>query len=441
MNTSHNSFAILLAGGSGNRMRGTVRDKCLEPLVGKPVLAHSVRAFVESGVIGGFVIVCRDDAQQATIAAALHFPPGFRVFWARGGAERQDSVLNGLEACPPHTGLVFIHDTARPLLTAASVRTLAARATETGAAVLAHRVKDTIKRIPENATASAPARLEDLDRASLWAMETPQVFQHTLILDAYRRVARERARITDDVAAAVRAGHSVALVENLLPNPKITEPHDLALVEFLIRDLKDFKDIKDSKDIKVPNVPPPLPSPAAQDPGEIFDVVDLNDHPVSRETRANVHRLGLLHRAIHVFVFRADGRVYLQQRSMLKDTCPGLYSASCAGHVDAGETYDHATARELEEELGIPRAAASAARLLFKSGPCANTGWEFVHVYQLDWDAPLAPNAVEISGGVWLLPAEVDAALAANPRAYSESLHHVWTLFRLGNGKTPSCPA
>jgi 2-C-methyl-D-erythritol 4-phosphate cytidylyltransferase len=149
--------------------------------------------------------------------------------------------LNGLEACPADTRLVFIHDTARPLLTPESLRTLAARAAETGAAVLAHRVKDTIKRIPPGNAASAPSLLEDLERSSLWAMETPQVFDHALILDAYRRVAREHAAITDDVAAAVRAGHPVSLVENLHPNPKITEPHDLALVEFLIRDTKDVK--------------------------------------------------------------------------------------------------------------------------------------------------------------------------------------------------------
>jgi 2-C-methyl-D-erythritol 4-phosphate cytidylyltransferase len=435
-------------------MRGAVGDKCLEPLAGLPVIAHSANAFIESGVVDGFVIVCRDDAQQAAITRALRLPqtetttavPFSRIYWARGGAERQDSVLNGLEACPADTALVFIHDTARPLPTPESLRALAVRAADVGAAVLAHRVKDTIKRTPSGVAADTPALLEDLDRATLWAMETPQVFRHTLILDAYRRVARERIRITDDVAAAVGAGHPVALVENLHPNPKITEPHDLDLIEFLMtrghnvrnseepfrasKDLKDSADVKDLNDVKNPKKP--SPALTAQDPGEIFDVVDLLDRPITRETRANVHRLGLLHRAVHILVFRADGKVFLQQRSMLKDTCPGLYTASCAGHLDAGESYDNAAVRELEEELGIPPFAATGAiRFLFKSGPCAATGWEFIQVYRLDWDAPLSPNPLEVSGGIWLTPSEVDAALSTRPSDYSESLHHVWKLFRI----------
>jgi 2-C-methyl-D-erythritol 4-phosphate cytidylyltransferase len=233
------SYAILLAGGSGKRMRGAVRDKCLEPLGGIPVIQHSVRAFAKSGAVAGFVIVCRDDAQQENIAAALAQSPTTLlpplVLWARGGAERQNSVLNGLERCPVDTELVFIHDTARPFVTPESIAELAKLAAACGAAVLAHRVKDTIKRIPPGASADAPSLLEDLDRAALWAMETPQVFRHMLILDAYRRVAADGLRITDDIAAAVLANHRAGIVENPNPNPKITEPQDLAFAEFLLR--------------------------------------------------------------------------------------------------------------------------------------------------------------------------------------------------------------
>ncbi|MDR2863015.1 MAG: 2-C-methyl-D-erythritol 4-phosphate cytidylyltransferase [Puniceicoccales bacterium] len=231
------SIAILLAGGSGNRMRGVVRDKILEPLNGQPVIAWSARAFRESGVVGGFVIVCRDNAQQAAIAAVLRpwLDDSLSVRWARGGEERQDSVLNGIEACPSDTSLVFIHDAARPLLQTASLVELAVLAARDGAAVLAHRVKDTIKQVPPGTRPGDAVVQADLNRATLWAMETPQVFQHRLILDAYRKVALDRVHITDDVAAAGHAGHKVTLVENLFPNPKITEPHDLALVEFLLR--------------------------------------------------------------------------------------------------------------------------------------------------------------------------------------------------------------
>ena len=86
---------------------------------------------------------------------------------------------------------------------------------------------------------------------------------------------------------------------------------------------------------------------------EYFDVVNERDEPVSRALRQEVHARGLLHRAVHVLVFDQHGRVFLQKRSMLKDTSPGLWDSSCSGHLDAGEDYDSAAIRELGEELGI----------------------------------------------------------------------------------------
>ena len=229
------SIAILLAGGSGSRMRGVVHDKCLELLGGRPVIAHSVQAFCESGTVNGLVIVCRDDAQRVAIEKALGpYTQGLSLHWAHGGPERQTSVLNGLEACPAGTGLVFIHDAARPLVPSQALGTLAAIARRDGGAVLAHRVKDTIKRVPPGTLPGMPVPLEDLERPTLWAMETPQVFPHDLILAAYRHVFATRLLITDDAAAAAAMGHRVSIVENLLPNPKITEPHDLQMLEFLL---------------------------------------------------------------------------------------------------------------------------------------------------------------------------------------------------------------
>src|SRR6187401_1192215 len=86
---------------------------------------------------------------------------------------------------------------------------------------------------------------------------------------------------------------------------------------------------------------------------EYFDVVNERDEPVSRALRQEVHARGLLHRAVHVLVFDQHGRVFLQKRSMLKDTSPGLWDSSCSGHLDAGEDYDAAAIRELGEEIGV----------------------------------------------------------------------------------------
>src|SRR6266542_4522429 len=86
---------------------------------------------------------------------------------------------------------------------------------------------------------------------------------------------------------------------------------------------------------------------------EYFDVVNERDEPVRRALRSEVHANAWLHRAVHVLVFDDHCRLFLQKRSMKKDTCPGLWDSSCSGHLDAGEDYDAAAIRELQEELGL----------------------------------------------------------------------------------------
>ena len=111
-------FAVILAGGSGSRMRGSVSDKVLVPLLGKPVIMHSFGAFVESGRVGKVVFACRDSSQQAAIESAVekYFPGcGVETIFCRGGAERGDSVFNGLTALGGDGEIVFIHDGARSL--------------------------------------------------------------------------------------------------------------------------------------------------------------------------------------------------------------------------------------------------------------------------------------------------------------------------------------
>src|ERR1700722_1586072 len=119
---------------------------------------------------------------------------------------------------------------------------------------------------------------------------------------------------------------------------------------------------------------------------EIFDVVNERDEVVGQNTRREVHRLGLKHRAVHVLVFNQKGEIFLQKRSMAKDTFPGAWDSSASGHVDSGEDYDACAVRELEEELGLK--VAAPPRRLFKMPACAETGQEFVWVYQLESDGP-----------------------------------------------------
>lgn len=229
--------AIMLCAGRATRMRGVVADKVLAPLAGKPVLEYSLRAFLASGVVSSYVFVVRDAEQQATImaVAAKAGVPNEHLFFTPGGAERQDSVLNGLRAAPLKTKAVFIHDCARPLVTPEALRALAAAVKKDRAAVLAHRVTDTIKQVsPQAGKKLRRLKLKDLNRETLWAMETPQAFSLKLILAAYEKIRAKRACITDDVAAAALAGHACTLVENPSPNPKLTHPEDFAWAELLL---------------------------------------------------------------------------------------------------------------------------------------------------------------------------------------------------------------
>jgi len=216
--------AILLAAGNSRRMLGQVADKVLAPLGDRPVFAHSVAAFLESGVADFYAIVYRDQRQMTELSA---FAPTPSVF-VRGGRERQDSVANALEALPSDITHVFIHDCARPFIQADQLVALLKIVQKEHAAALAHRVTDTIKQH------SGEGRLKTLDRAKLWAMETPQAFTRELITQAYARVIDRELSITDDVAAVELLKHSVALLENDRPNPKLTTPADLAYMEFLL---------------------------------------------------------------------------------------------------------------------------------------------------------------------------------------------------------------
>jgi 16S rRNA (adenine1518-N6/adenine1519-N6)-dimethyltransferase len=91
----------------------------------------------------------------------------------------------------------------------------------------------------------------------------------------------------------------------------------------------------------------------AQDPHELFDVVDAHDRVIGRATRAEVHARRLLHRAVHIFLFNSAGELLLQRRSAWKDEYPLCWTSSASGHLDAGEDYPAAAVRELREELGI----------------------------------------------------------------------------------------
>ena len=219
--------AIIVAAGKGVRMGS---DKLWLEIAGLPVIAHTWTRFNESQCIGEIILVVREGMQNnfAELAARFHFQKPFRI--VAGGAERQDSVCNGLEALGSETDIVAIQDAARPCTSEGLIEATIAAARETGAAVAAQAVTDTIKETADGKTIS-----RTLDRAKLWSVQTPQTFRVEIIRRALAAV-RERGLIfTDDTAACELIGQPVRLVAGTTPNPKITVPGDLPLIEALLR--------------------------------------------------------------------------------------------------------------------------------------------------------------------------------------------------------------
>jgi isopentenyldiphosphate isomerase len=157
---------------------------------------------------------------------------------------------------------------------------------------------------------------------------------------------------------------------------------------------------------------------------EIFDIVNERDEVIGQLPRRVVHRDGHKHRAVHVLVFGSDGRIFLQKRSMTKDTFPGAWDSSASGHVDSGEDYDACAVRELGEELGL--IVTAPPRRLFKIAACVETGREFVWVYQLESDGPFALHPEEIERGEWFGRGQVTDWLDKRPQDFAASFVLIW---------------
>jgi isopentenyl-diphosphate Delta-isomerase len=157
---------------------------------------------------------------------------------------------------------------------------------------------------------------------------------------------------------------------------------------------------------------------------EIFDVVNERDEVVDRKPRSEVHRLGLLHRAVHVLVYNSRGQIFLQKRSMKKDRQPGVWDSSSSGHVDSGEDYDATAVREVWEEIGL-RLAKPPVRL-FRIEACAETDQEFVWVYRCESEGPFQLHPDEIDQGGWFSPEEVSRWIARKPEEFASAFLFIW---------------
>lgn len=221
--------AIIVAAGRGTRM-GPKLDKLFLEIAGRPVVAHTWRRFDDSECIDEIVVVVRAEMESAfeDLARQYQFRKPYRL--VPGGAERQDSVWNGLEAISESTEIVAIQDGARPCTSRRVIAETVEAARRTGAAVAAQAVTDTIKESSDGKFIQCT-----LDRARLWSVQTPQVFRVAVIRQALAEVRRRRLIVTDDTAACELIGQPVQLVVSAEPNPKVTRPEDLAAIEGLLR--------------------------------------------------------------------------------------------------------------------------------------------------------------------------------------------------------------
>jgi 2-C-methyl-D-erythritol 4-phosphate cytidylyltransferase len=221
--------AIIVAAGQSTRM-GSGTDKLFLEVAGRPLITHTWQRFDSAACIDDLVLVVRAEAEGAyrSLAARYGFSKPFKL--VAGGQHRQDSVWNGLLALAPEAEVVAIQDGARPCTAETLIAATVQAARETGAAVAAQQVTDTIKESDDGSRV-----LRHLDRSRLWAVQTPQTFRVDVIRRALAVVRERGLVVTDDTAACELIGQPVRLVVSTSPNPKVTTPADLLAIESLLR--------------------------------------------------------------------------------------------------------------------------------------------------------------------------------------------------------------
>lgn len=200
-------------------------DKLMAPIAGKPVLQWSLEAFLACEQVKSVVLVTDEERFQQ-----LEIDTDKEVIRVDGGRERYLSVANGLNAMPGKPMFVAIHDGARPLVQPDQIEDCIAHTRETGAAALARRVTETIKKGTRDGFSRG-----SVPREELWFTETPQIFRPKMIARAYQQVINRRMPVTDDVSAAEALGIATKLVENPFPNLKITVLADLVVAESILK--------------------------------------------------------------------------------------------------------------------------------------------------------------------------------------------------------------
>ncbi|MEG4342294.1 2-C-methyl-D-erythritol 4-phosphate cytidylyltransferase [Microcoleus sp. A003_D6] len=224
---------LIPAAGSGRRM-GSQRNKLLLTLLSKPLLSWTLAAAEASQHISWIGIMGQPDDFPDFKAILSDLSLVKPVELIQGGATRQESVYNGLQALPPNADRVLIHDGARCLATAELFDRAASALLTCPGLIVAVPVKDTIKVVDERRIVR-----DTPERSNLWAAQTPQGFEVKLLKQCHEEGRQKRWEVTDDAALFEKCGLPVQIVEGEETNLKVTTPVDLALAEFILRQRTD----------------------------------------------------------------------------------------------------------------------------------------------------------------------------------------------------------
>ena len=220
--------AVIVAAGNASRMGGI--DKVMAELKGEPMIARTVRTFQNCDAISEIVIVTRPDLITPISQLCREMPKVKAV--VAGGKSRRESVNLGLNALSDKVKLAAIQDGARPLITWQVIDRVVRAAHTYGAAIPCVPVKDTIKIGNGGVVQSTP------DRATLFAAQTPQVFDFDLLRGALKKAELEDYMVTDDASAVEYMGMKVKIVEGDERNIKVTTPMDLKIAEMLLEEMQ-----------------------------------------------------------------------------------------------------------------------------------------------------------------------------------------------------------
>jgi 2-C-methyl-D-erythritol 4-phosphate cytidylyltransferase len=222
-----NYTLIIPAAGQGKRMRAG-KNKLFLEIASIPLIIHTLKVFEKDEKCKQIILAINEQEKSVFSHLIEKYRLKKKVIFVSGGAERQDSVYNGVLQVSDGE-FVIVHDGARPFVTQEIIDAVLQSAKEHEAAICAVPVKDTIKRVREGIVE------ETVERSSLWAVQTPQAFRLSALLEAHEQARKEGFLGTDDASLVERLGKPVGVVEGSYYNIKVTTPDDLLVAESFVK--------------------------------------------------------------------------------------------------------------------------------------------------------------------------------------------------------------